>query len=295
MKERHLTCLADFDSITERDVEDHLSNLAVDGNVAPSTQNQAFHALLKFFTLVLKRDMGRIEAIRATKGSFVPTVLDTEEVKSILDRMRGVYAVIAGLLYGCGMRISEAMRLRVKDLDFANRQIEVRDSKFEKSRLVPMPEHLVAPLKRWVASRLALHNHDLDQGVASVWLPFALERKYPNAHREFRWQFLFASHRLSRDPRTGRLHRHHLGADTFSRQLRKAVQSCELTKRITSHTFRHCFATHLLWQGTNLRVIQRLLGHQDVKTTEIYTHVHRPGEPAAVSPLDRLREPAGVV
>lgn len=288
MAARSLTCLADFELIGDRDVEAHLSDLAVDGNVAPSTQNRAFHALIKFFKLVLKRDMGRIEAIRATNGTFVPTVLAVEEVSRVFEGLRGVYLVIAHLLYGCGMRISEAMRLRVKDIDFANRQIEIRDSKFGKSRLVPMPENLVEPLERWVASREVLHRHDVADGIASVWLPFALDRKYPSAHRELSWQFLFASDRLSRDPRTGRLHRHHLHMDNFAKHLRRAVKASGLLKHVTSHTFRHCFATHLLWDGTDIREIQQLLGHSDVKTTEIYTHVRNPKQSKMVSPLDRL-------
>ncbi|TWU10272.1 integron integrase [Allorhodopirellula heiligendammensis] len=288
MTARGLTCLADFETIGDQDVEAHLSDLAVDGNVAPSTQNRVYYAMVKFFKLVLKQDMGRIEAIRASKGTFVPTVLGVEEVSSVFAGLRGVYLVIAHLLYGCGMRISEAMRLRVKDIDFANKQIEIRDSKFGKSRLVPMPDNLIAPLERWVASREVLHRHDVADGIASVWLPFALDRKYPNAHQELGWQFLFASNRLSRDPQTGRLHRHHLHMDNFAHHLRRAVQAARLFKHVTSHTFRHCFATHLLWQGTNIREIQQLLGHNDVKTTEIYTHVRNPQESGLVSPLDRL-------
>lgn len=288
MKEANLVGLADFGDVGDRHVESHLSNLAVDGNVAASTQNRAFHALLKFFKLVLKRDMGRIEAIRANKGTFVPTVLASEEVGEVFAGLGGVHLVIAHLLYGCGMRISEVLNLRMKDIDFANKQIEIRNSKFSKSRLVPMPDRLIGPLKRWAASREVLHRHDLADGVASVWLPHALDRKYPNAHRELRWQFLFASDRLSRNPRTRRLHRHHLHPDTFAKHLRRAVHAAKQIKHVTSHTFRHCFATHLLWQGTNLREIQGLLGHSDVKTTEIYTHVRNPNESTTISPLDRL-------
>ncbi|MEM1228436.1 MAG: tyrosine-type recombinase/integrase, partial [Planctomycetota bacterium] len=160
--------------------------------------------------------------------------------------------------------------------------------KFEKSRLVPMPESLVADLERWVDARRMLHEHDLAEGTASVYLPFALDRKYPEAHRELKWQFLFASPRLSRNPRSGRLHRHHLHRDTFAERLRQAVVSSGVLKRITSHTFRHCFATHHLWSGTNIREIQRLLGHADVKTTEIYTHVRNPNAQTPVSPLDKM-------
>ena len=151
-----------------------------------------------------------------------------------------------------------------------------------------MPEELVDVLGRYMRSRKTLHDHDEADGTASVWLPHALAKKYPSAHREFRWQYLFASHRLSRDPRTGRFHRHHLHEDTFPLQLRNAVERAGLTKHITSHTFRHCFATHLLWVGTDIRKIQELLGHSDVKTTMIYTHVDNRMGPVVISPLDRL-------
>ena len=234
--------------------------------------------------------MGRIEAIRASKGKQIPTVLSPPEVNRVLAGLWGVYLVIAQLLYGCGMRISEALRLRVKDLDFENRMIAIYQSKGGKSRLVPMPETLVAPLERWVRSRTVLHEHDLSDGIASVWLPDALSRKYPSAHRELRWQYLFASSRLSRDPRTGRFHRHHLDADTFAKYLRVAVEAAKILKHVTSHTFRHCFATHLLHTGTNIRKIQQLLGHSDVKTTEIYTHVPDPRDATTTSPLDQLSE-----
>lgn len=288
MSARGLTCLKDFDQITGRDVEAHLTDLAVDGNVAQSTQNAAFHGLLKFFTLVLKREMGEIRAIRACKGKQIPTVMSTEEVQKVFSHMNGVHLVIAKLLYGCGMRISEALRLRIKDLDFENRIIEIHQSKGGKSRLVPMPEILVEPLKRWVASRQVLHRHDVADGTASVWLPFAVQRKYPKAHREFRWQFLFASARFSRDPKTRRLHRHHILADTFSSHLRRAVETAEIHKHVTSHTFRHCFATHLIWSGTDIRTIQELLGHSDIKTTMIYTHALNRPDIKLTSPLDRL-------
>ena len=294
MAARALTSLADFDRITGADVEAHLTDLAVDGNVAASTQNAAFHALLSFFTLVLNRDMGRIEAIRANKGKQIPTVMSSREVTAVFRELKGVHLVIAKLLYGCGMRISEAIRLRVKDIDFDNRRIEIHQSKGNKSRVVPMPEELVEALQRYMASRDALHEHDVAAGTASVWLPHALDKKYPSAHREFRWQYLFASSRLSRDPRTGRLHRHHLHEDGFPTHLRRAVEAAGITKHVTSHTFRHCFATHLLWAGTDIREIQRLLGHSDVKTTEIYTHVDNRVGSVVTSPLDRLKEEAAL-
>ena len=287
MAARGLSCLADFERITSADVEAHLTDLAVDGDVAPSTQNAAFHGLLKFFELVLEREMGKIEAIRAKKQKYIPTVMSPEEISSVLAGLAGQHLAIAKLLYGCGMRISEAIRLRVKDLDFANGLIEIHQSKGYHSRTVPMPQELVEPLRRFLRLRKVQHEHDLAEGMASVWLPHALSVKWPNAHRELRWQYLFASARRSRDPRSRRWHRHHIHFDTFARHLRKAVEGAGILKHITSHTFRHCFATHLLRSGTDIRTIQQLLGHQDVATTMIYTHVVGCAE--VVSPLDRLQ------
>lgn len=232
--------------------------------------------------------MVAIAAIRSTKATRIPTVLSHDEVSMVLGQLHGVHSVIARLLYGCGLRLTECLRLRIKDLDFDRRLIEIHNSKGEKSRFVPLPEQLVEPLQDLVARRTALHEKDLEDGIASVWLPFALDRKYPNAHRDLKWQFLFASARLSRDPKSGRMHRHHLHSDTFPDQLNKAVQACKLRKRATSHTFRHSFATHLLQSGTDIRVIQELLGHTDVATTMIYTHVLARPDLKVVSPLDRL-------
>ena len=290
MSARGLSCLADFNAITGEDVESHLTDLAVDGNVAPSTQNQAFYALLFLFQYVLKRDLGRIEATRASKGKQIPTVMSEREVQRVLSHLSGIHLTLAKLLYGCGMRISEALRLRVKDIDFDNALIEIHQSKGEKSRLVPLPKDLIVPLKRVLAARRVLHEQDVADNCASVWLPFALAKKYPKAHAEWKWQFIFASHRFSKDPRTGEVHRHHLHRDTFPAHLRDAVEKAEIDKAITSHTFRHSFATHLLRVGTDIRTIQELLGHSDVKTTMIYTHVLNRDDVDVVSPLDRLKQ-----
>ncbi|WP_233215835.1 integron integrase [Rhodopirellula bahusiensis] len=288
MRERGLKCQADFDQISAADIEDHLTNLAVDGDVAVSTQNRAFYALLYLFEHVLKRKMGEVNAIRASKGKQVPTVLSELEIGTIFSRLKGVHLVIAQLLYGSGMRISEALRLRMKDLDFDRRVIEVHNSKGDKSRLVPMPEGVVADLRYWMESRRVLHEHDLDQGTASVCLPKALELKYPSAARELKWQFLFASDRLSRDPRTRVLWRHHLHKDTFPAQLRAAVQKAGVDKHVSAHVFRHSFATHLLQSGTDICTIQELLGHADIKTTRIYLHSLNRADVRVISPLDRM-------
>ena len=186
------------------------------------------------------------------------------------------------------MRISECLRLRIKDIDFDQMLIEIHNAKGDKSRFAPLPKQLVEPLRKLVESRAVLHDRDLANGEASVWLPYALDRKYPSAHKEFKWQFLFASAKFSRDPRTGKRHRHHLHSDTFPVHLRRAVQQAKLNKHVTSHTFRHSFATHLLQDGTDIRTIQELLGHSDIATTMIYTHVLARPDIRVVSPLDRL-------
>ncbi|TWU20178.1 Tyrosine recombinase XerC [Novipirellula galeiformis] len=288
MRDRGLKCQANFSTIGAADVQAHLTDLAVDGNVAASTQNRAFYALLYLFQHVLKRELGEVNAIRSNKGKQIPTVLSVDEIEQIFAHLRGVHLLIAKLLYGCGMRISEAMRLRMKDFDFDRMVIEVHDSKGGKSRIVPMPASVVPDIRNWMESRRVLHEHDLEQGQASVCLPKALERKYPGAARELKWQFLFASHRLSRDPRSRVLRRHHLHKDTFPANLRAAVQQAEIHKHVSSHVFRHSFATHLLREGTDICTIQELLGHADIKTTRIYLHSLNRVDVKLVSPLDRM-------
>ncbi len=288
MQDRGLKCQADFAEIHATDVEAHLTDLAVDGNVAPSTQNRAFYALLYVFQHVLKREMGEVQAIRSSKGKQIPTVLSVDEIEQIFAHLNGVHLLIAKLLYGCGMRISEALWLRIKDFDFDRMVIEVHASKGGKSRIVPMPASVVPDIRKWMESRRVLHEHDLEQGQASVCLPKALERKYPAAARELKWQYLFASHRLSRDPRTRVLRRHHLHKDTFPANLRAAVQKAGIHKHISSHVFRHSFATHLLREGTDICTIQELLGHADIKTTRIYLHSLNREDVKVVSPLDRM-------
>ena len=225
MKERGLKSLADFDGIGAIDVESHLTDLAVDGGVAAPTQAQAFYGLLFLFEHVLKRDFGKIDAIRASSTNRIPTVLSREEVSQVFSQMNGMPVLIAQLLYGCGMRISECLRLRIKDFDFEQGLIAIHCSKGNKSRFAPLPKQLVEPIRKLIESRRQLHERDLASGEASVWLPHALDRKYPNAHREFKWQFLFASSQFSRDPRTGKRHRHHLHRDTFASHLRQAIHA----------------------------------------------------------------------
>lgn len=277
-------CLA----VDRKDVEAFLTDLVVDGNVANSTQNQAFYGIQFFFHSVLEKQIGDVDALRSSKPKLRPTVMSKNEVRSVFEQLSGRYAVIAQLMYGSGMRVSEVLRLRVKDFDFDQRQITVFCSKGKKSRLVPLPEGLIPELQALLVQRRELHERDVMEGKASVWLPYALARKYPTARGEFRWQFLFASFRHSKDRRTGLRHRHHLHRDSFASALRKAANAADLLKYITSHTFRHSFATHLLQAGTDIRTVQELLGHADVNTTMIYTHVLFDQERKVRSPLDLL-------
>ena len=283
---RGVSTIENFASVKQADIEAFLTDLVVDGNVAASTQDQAFYALLFLFEHVLDRDIGSIEALRSAKPKLRPTVMSDGEVRRVLGQLRGRYLLVAQLLYGCGIRISEALRLRVKDIDFDQHQIHIYCSKGKKSRLVPLPKTVVDSLTALIDDRRRLHEFDESNGMASVWLPFALDRKFVNAHREFRWQFLFASQRHAKDPKTGRRHRHHIRRDSFSKALRMAVERADILKYVTAHTFRHSFATSLLKSGTDIRVVQELLGHADVSTTMIYTHVLMEERGPVVSPLD---------
>lgn len=274
--------------IGSREVEDHLTDLAVERDVAESTQDQAFHAICYLFKHVLDRELKCVDAIRSSKPKRIPTVMSHAEVAEVLDGLQGVYKLMGQLMYGAGLRLSECLQLRVKDIDFDQKFIVVRDSKGKKDRVTPLPDRAVVSLKAQLAWRMALHEQDLADGTASVALPHALDRKYPNAHREIGWQFVFASHRLSKSPRSGRMHRHHLHEDTFPDNLKLVVARIGIAKAITSHVFRHSFATHLLIAGEDIRTVQELLGHKDVSTTMIYVHCLNDREHNVVSPLDRL-------
>jgi len=288
ISKRSLGSLASFAKIGPKDVEAFLTDKAVKGNVSEATQDQAFYALLFLFKHVLKREMGCIDAVRSNKPKRVPTVMSHDEVAAVLGELCGTYLLMAQILYGAGLRISECLRLRTKDIDFDQLQIVVRRSKGKKDRLTPLPKELVEPLRKLMRQRKILHDRDVDEGTASVWLPQAMSQKYPHAHRQFKWQYLFASAQFSKDPRSGRLHRHHLHKGTFPAQLATAVQRAGVNKLVTSHTFRHSFATHLLMDGADIRTVQELLGHADVKTTMIYLHVMNRVDVTVRSPLDRL-------
>lgn len=264
-----------------------LTHLAVEGKVAASTQNQALSALLFLYreVLHLKLDLD-LDAVRAKRSRYLPTVLTPEEVKAIIVHLSGIHRLVVQVLYGSGLRLAEAQQLRVKDVDFNQRQLVIRNSKGMESRLTMLPETLVEPLQEHLLWAKRQHQQDLEQGYGSVYLPFALERKYPNAEREWSWQYVFPAERLSQDPRTGITRRHHLHESGLQRAIKQAVQKTGIPKRVSCHTFRHSFATHLLQNGYDIRTVQELLGHKDVKTTMIYTHVLNKGGRGVRSPLD---------
>ncbi|MCD9007558.1 integron integrase [Luteimonas sp. XNQY3] len=263
--------------------------LATRHRVAAGTQNQALAALLFLYREVLEIDLPWMdEVVRAKRPRRVPVVLSVDEVQRLLRAMDGRTALLAGLLYGTGMRLMEAMRLRVKDVDFGRRQIVVREGKGGKDRHVPLPDRLSADLQKAVARALQLHADDMAGGGGAVWLPDALARKYPAAAREQGWQYVFPAPRISRDPRDGAMRRHHLDEAVLQRAVRSARLRAGILKPAGCHTLRHSFATHLLEAGQDIRTIQALLGHKDLSTTQIYTHVLNRGGLGVCSPLDRL-------
>jgi integron integrase len=269
------------------EIEAFLTHLAVKRHVAASTQNQALSALLFLYQQVLKKDLERpLDAVRAKRPKRLPTVMTEEEVKAVITALSGVNQLIAKLLYGSGLRLIESLRLRVKDVDFAQRQIIVRDGKGMKDRITMLPDSLVKPLQEQLQRASMIHQRDLKSGYGAVYLPTALERKYPNANREWCWQYVFPARSLSIDPRSGVRRRHHLGESGPQRAVRKAARLAGINKPVGCHTFRHSFATHLLANGYDIRTVQELLGHKDVKTTMIYTHVLNRGGLAVRSPLD---------
>lgn len=274
------------------EVERFLSHLAVDRNVAASTQNQALSALLFLYREVLKKELEYpIDSIRAKRPKRLPTVMTKQEVRNVIGRMTGKNQVMAKLLYGSGLRLMECVRLRVQDLDFGQRQIIVREGKGGKDRATVLPDSLIDPLKRHLRHVKLVHEDDIADGHGGVYLPNALETKYPNAHREWIWQYVFPAAKLSMDPRGGVLRRHHADPSGLQRAVKKAARSTGIEKRVSCHTFRHSFATHLLENGYDIRTVQELLGHKHVSTTMIYTHVLRRGGRGVRSPLDPIEAP----
>ncbi|HUL22983.1 MAG TPA: integron integrase [Thermodesulfobacteriota bacterium] len=271
------------------DVQDFLSYLALTKRVSSSTQNQAFNALLFLFRDVLKKELGDLsKTVRAKRGQRLPVVLSPDEVQSLFKHVKGLDLLILQLLYGSGLRLMELARLRVKDLDFSQNLIFVRGSKGDKDRTTILPQIVKGILEKHLEGTKKLHNKDLADGYGEVFLPDALDRKYPSAPKEWGWQYVFPSSKLSVDPRTGKIRRHHITEKTIQNAVKEAVKKAGIAKHASVHTLRHSFATHLLMNGVNIREIQNLLGHKHVETTMIYTHVIRDIVSVPKSPLDSL-------
>jgi len=272
----------------ENEIRGFISHLAVEGGITASTQTVALSALLFLYRNVLKKDLPYVTNIeRARKSKRLPTVFNRDEVKRILSKLEGAHWLIAGLLYGSGLRLMECLRLRVKDIDFSCNQLTIRDGKGEKDRITMLAASIRGPLARHLQKVKLLHEEDLAAGYGEIYLPHALARKYPNAPKEWGWQYVFPSSGRSVDPRSGKKRRHHFSEDAIQKAVKKAIREAGISKHGSCHTLRHSFATHLLEDGYDIRTIQELLGHKDVKTTMIYTHVLNRGGKGVTSPMDR--------
>ena len=275
--------------MAEDEVGAFLTYLAVERKVSASTQNQALNALVFLYKAVLEKPLGEIKDItHAKKPRRLPVVLTTTEIKSLLRELQGVHWLVACLLYGSGLRLMEALRLRVKDIDVERCAIFVRQGKGGKDRVVTLATELIIPLKRHLDYIKVMHDKELSDGFGSVEMPFALGRKYPNAHLEWGWQYVFPSRHRSVDPRSGIERRHHIDATCIQKAIRKAVRSAGIHKPASCHTLRHSFVTHLLERGMDIRTVQEQLGHSDIRTTQIYTHVIGHGASGVISPLSTL-------
>jgi len=273
----------------KEEIESYLTKVAIKDKVSPTTQNQAFSALLFLYKEVLGVNMSEwnIQALRAQERKHIPVVLTKEEVIKVLANIPSEYSLLVHLMYGCGLRMSEALNLRVKDIDFGFDKIYVWDSKSLTDRTIPLPQKLKVKLLEQVEQVRNLHEQDLKDGYGSVFIPYALEKKYPHSKLETKWQYLFPMKSISSDPRTKEKRRHHVMPQTLGRNIKVASQKANLNKRVTSHIFRHSYATHLLQAGIDLRSIQELLGHKSVETTMIYTHVvSEMNKAKVISPLD---------
>jgi integron integrase len=274
------------DQMSAPEIQAFLLHLACERNVSASTQNQALSAILFLYRQVLHKEIEPILLSSAKRPERLPTVLSREETLRVLNQMNGLFKLMAQILYGSGLRLMECARLRVKDIDFQYKTITVRDGKGEKDRVTPLPDSLIPTLQRQIEQVRLSHEEDLAAGFGEIYLPGALETKYPNANRELIWQYLFPAAKRSIDPRSGRERRHHIDETGLQRAVKEASRKAGIQKRVTCHTFRHSFATHLLQNGYDIRTVQELLGHKDVRTTMIYTHVLQRGGLAVKSPLD---------
>jgi integron integrase len=275
----------------EKEVTEFLTHLAVAGHVAASTQNQALSALLFLYRKVLEREFGWLDnVVRAKKPKRLPVVFSPEEAIAVLGQLQGVRWLMGVLLYGAGLRLAECLRLRVKDLDFERLQITVRDAKGEKDRVTLLPAMAADAIKEHLVRVRQQHERALREGYGGVELPYALHRKYPQAERQWGWQYVFPAERPSRDPRSGAWRRHHYDPSFLQKAVGAAIRRAGIPRHAGCHTFRHSFATHLVADGVDIRTVQELLGHKDVKTTQIYTHVLKLNGFAVKSPADRLRQ-----
>ncbi len=282
------------DQIEASHVTSFLTYLAVDGEVSPNTQNQAFNALLYLFTHVLKKDLENVNAVRAKYNQPIPVVLSNREILEILSHLNNPFKVMIEIAWGAGLRKTEILRLRIKDIDFDRHSIIVRQGKGRKDRVVPLPDRCITSLQDAIRKTTNLHQLDCDEGFGTVEMPYALAKKYPNQASSLYWKFIFPSDRRSIDPRSGQERRHHLHPDTLGKQLKRAVWKAKTMKKVTCHTFRHTCATQLLEAGYDIRTVQELLGHSDLKTTQIYTHVLNRGGNAVISPADRVESPRAI-
>jgi integron integrase len=276
------------EAMAEPEVNAFLTHLAVERNVAASTQTQALCALLFLYDAVLKKPLDELKVVRANRPKRLPVVMSRDEVRRVLGQLEGPHRLIALLLYGSGMRLIECLRLRVKDVEWDLNQIVVRGGKGDKDRRTMLPKSCRNRLEEHLASVRELHQSDLAAGLGSVYLPKAFGVKNPSAAKAWEWQYVFPAHRVSVDPRSGAKRRHHLHESGLNRVLMDAVRAAGVNKHVTSHSFRHSFATHLIEGGTDIRTVQELLGHESVETTMIYTHVLNKGGRGVDSPLDDL-------
>ncbi len=271
------------------EIEEYLTNLAIYNQVSPATQNQAFNAILFLYEQVLSISLKdeNIQALRAKQKKHIPVVLSKEEVKQVILCTNGIYQLMLKLMYGCGLRMSELLSLRIKDIDFSYEKVYIWDSKSQKDRTVPIPLLIKEELLIQVKKVKEIHTIDLKNGYGTVFLTFGFDKKSPKTKYETKWQYLFPMDKVSKDPRSNIIRRHHTLDVTFSRNIKRAVQKCDIDKKISAHIFRHSYATHLLQNGTDIRSIQELLGHKSIETTMIYTHVIKELNKSEIkSPLD---------